>query len=297
MSPMSLDRTEWSRYTLRFERKGAVQSSEATSTAQLRWVSEEYFRALQIPLKQGRFLTSKDRGEPKRLINETLARRFFAGENPIAKELILNVGSSQPKPVEIVGVVGDTRDLGVDAEPQPTVYMLDTSPRMTLLVRTAGEHKNLAAAITRIVREAEPEAPVSRIQTVDDITQSSMSRQRVSMALMAGFAVLAGALLIVGIYGVLSYGIGRRTREFGIRTAIGALPRDVVRLVLREGLYTTAAGLAVGFLLFSAVSANLQRTALQSRTNRPGDSRRRCCYDHAPINFRNGYTCPPRIDD
>ena len=97
MSPMSLDRTEWSRYTLRFERKGAVQSSEAASTAQLRWVSEEYFRALQIPLKQGRFLTSKDRGEPKRLINETLARRFFAGENPIAKELILNVGSSQPK--------------------------------------------------------------------------------------------------------------------------------------------------------------------------------------------------------
>ena len=75
------------------------------------------------------------------------------------------------------------------------------------------------------------------------------------MTLMAGFAVLAGALLIVhGIYGVLSYGIGRRTREFGIRAAIGALPRDVVRLVLREGLYTTAAGLAVGFLLFSAVS-------------------------------------------
>ncbi|HYI96544.1 MAG TPA: ADOP family duplicated permease [Bryobacteraceae bacterium] len=254
MSPMSLERTEWSRYTVRFERKDSGQSPGSAPTAQVRWVSEEYFRALKVPLKRGRLLTAADRGQPRRLINETLARRYFANENPIAKELTLNIGAAQSNIVEIVGVVGDLRDLGVDAEPQPTLYMLDTSPRMTLLIRSAGDPHNVVQAVTRIIREAEPEAPISRSQTIDAIAQSSMSRQRVSMALMATLAVLAGALLVVGIYGVLSFGIGRRTREFGIRTAIGALPRDVVRLVLMEGLYTTGVGLAVGVLLFSAVS-------------------------------------------
>jgi putative ABC transport system permease protein len=102
--------------------------------------------------------------------------------------------------------------------------------------------------------EAEPEAPLTRVQTVDSLVAASLLRQRVSMSLIAAFAGLAGALLLVGVYGVLSYSIGRRTREFGIRTAIGARPRDIIRLVFTEGLYTTAAGLTGGILMFFAVS-------------------------------------------
>jgi hypothetical protein len=258
MAPMSLDRTEISRYTTRFSLKEAAAERDAHPVAQLRWISEDYFRVLGIPLRRGRLFSAADKEKPRRIINAALAREFFPGQDPIGKELLLGVDTQQPETVEIVGVVADTRDLGVDMEPQPAIYTLAVSPVVTLLVRTGGDPMRLSPLTSEIVRRVAPEAPVTRIRTVDQLVDSSLLRQRFALWLMSAFAGLAALLCLVGVYGVLAYGISRRQREFGIRAALGASRPAVVRLVILQALRITAVGLIVGAAIFWSGSRLLE---------------------------------------
>lgn len=261
MAPFSLDRTETSRFASRFGVAGTEYAAGAYPVAQVRWISEDYFRVLKIPLLAGRRLTAADRQKPVWLINETLARQYFPGRDPVGRELIADVATPSPSRVTIAGVVGDVRDLSVDAPARPTVYLIDTSPRNTLLLRVASDPRGFAAAIREIVRKAAPDAPILRAQPLEELLSASLARQRFALKTMTGFAALAAVLALVGIYGVVSYSVSRRVREFAIRAAIGARPRDLARLVGLQALRVCAAGIVAGLLIF-AFAARLFRSML-----------------------------------
>lgn len=195
------------------------------------------------------------------MISETLARRFFPGQDPVHKQLRMNPRDPHSQPVEIVGVVGDVRDLGLDLEVQPTVYSINTSPRFSLLVRSTGDPLSLAAAVSKVIHRADPDAPIKKISTVEQTVSLSLSRYRFALRLMLGFAVLAAALSVIGVYGVVAFAVGRRAREFAIRAAVGARPADLMRLVLKEGLAVSLVGVGVGLLMVWA-SSRLIRTVL-----------------------------------
>ena len=258
-APLTLDRTEISRFASRFGIQGRTFSPGSYPVTQLRWVSPDYFATLGIPLRRGRLLTARDHSQAYWLVNEALANHFFPNEDAVGKKLLLNVDTPNVSTAEIVGIVGNVRDLSLDLDPQPTAYFIDTGPNMTLLIHSTGDPRLLAKSVSRIIRQTAPEVPTTLTATLDGLVDRSMARYRFVFLLMAGFAGLAGFLAAIGIYGVISYAVGRRMREFGVRTAIGATPLRLLRLVLGEGLAVAAVGVAAGCGIFVLVARNLFR--------------------------------------
>ena len=255
-APMTLGPTEHTRYASRFGIEGRTFEPGRYPVAQLRWVTPDYFRVLQIPLRRGRWLTEADRDQPHYLINETLARRFFPHADPTAHRLIMGVMDPHQSLIDIAGVVGDVRDMGLDEAAPPILYVIGNSPYMTLLVRTSGEPMQLAAAIREAVHRADPEVAVMKAAPVAQYVSDSLARRRFALMLLAAFAGLAALLTAAGIYGLLSYSVSGRVREFGIRAALGATPANLRRLVVREGAAVTIPGLAAG-LAISLAGARL----------------------------------------
>jgi len=229
---------------------------------EFRSVSPFYFHTLAIPLVSGREFVDTDSADSERVavINESLARELWPHDSAIGKPLLAGEGSEKEiKPRVIVGIVADIKEIGLDQPARPTLYIpesqvLDSFNAMTnywfaatCLIRTSGQ-VNLNNEIRGIITSVDPEEPVSRIESMSEILDNSIALQRFLMTLMAIFASLALILASVGIYGVLSYQVARRTREIGIRMALGARPADVLRLVLREGMLLVFAGLAVGLI-------------------------------------------------
>jgi putative ABC transport system permease protein len=227
---------------------------------EFRSISPEYFRTLAIPLLNGRQFTDVDSADsaPVVVVNQSLAGAIWPSQNPIGKPLLVGEGSAgQTKPREVVGVVADIREMGLDRPPRATVYVpqpqvMDEFNAMTnywfassLLVRTVGPI-DVSGEISNIVAAVDPEEPVARIDTMNSVKARSIAEQRFLMALMGIFAALALVLAAVGIYGVLSYQMSRRTREIGIRMALGANPRGVMSLVFQEVLLVVFAGVAIG---------------------------------------------------
>jgi predicted permease len=245
-APMIIDRTEHSRFATRFGIVGRTYEPGRFPVAQTRWVSPDYFQVMGIPLKRGRYLTASDRDKPVMAIGEELARRFFPGQDPVGKRILMDVMTPKPSAVEIVGVVGDTRDFALDIVPDPAVYSVDISPTMDLMVRTDGDPAVLGAAIRRAAMSTSPALVVGEARTMDRVIGDSLAQRRFALLLVGGFAVLALALAAVGIHGVVSYSVTTRTREFGLRMALGAERRDVAGLLMKESLTTLAPGLAIG---------------------------------------------------
>ncbi len=259
--PMTLSSTEHTRYATRFGIVGRTIAPGQFPTAQIRWCTTNYFHVLGIPLESGRFLTDADHDRPKYLVNDAFAQRFFPHENAVGQKLLLGVVTTQPKAVDVVGVVGNVREFGLDVEPQPTMYSLDVSPRMEVVVKTSGNSMALAPSIAAAVRQVAPQNALGQVRTLGDYIDSSLARQRFVLLLIAIFAGLAMVLCAVGIYGVFSYSVSRRLREFGIRSALGAQKRDLRALLFRECLVVVVPGLVAGMLI-SLGSSHLLRALL-----------------------------------
>jgi ABC-type antimicrobial peptide transport system permease subunit len=156
--------------------------------------------------------------------------------------------------IEIAGVVGDVRDMGLDEAVPPTLYLISSSPGITLLVKTAGDPMRLAAPIRDAIHRADPEIAVLKVAPVAQYVADSLARRRFALTLLAAFGGLAALLTAAGIYGLLAYSVSGRVREFGIRAALGATPANLLRMVLKEGAAVTIPGLAMGAAVSLACS-------------------------------------------
>jgi putative ABC transport system permease protein len=221
----------------------------------IRCVSPGYFQAMGIPLKEGRDFTLSDGGSSSRdvmIINEAMARRYWPGEDPVGK----HYNGSGPKGWSsvIVGVVGDSKQDSVDSQAEPELYQPYAqypfaSFLVTFVIRTASSPLDLAAAVRKAVWEVDSDQPVIQIRTMENVISESIWQQHFSASMLGAFAAIALLLSAVGIYGLLSYSVSRRTHEIGIRTALGATRRDILRLVVGEGLMLTLIGVGAGILV------------------------------------------------
>jgi len=238
----------------------------------VRVVTPGYFRAMRMPLMQGRDFTDGDVAERPAavVISESMARRFWPNETPIGKHLTLTFFPGVSR--EIVGVVGDVKQNGLDVdEPAATLYWplaQITAPAqadwrsfsLSLVVRTSSQPESLISAVRDAVHQTDSEVPVRNATGMDEFLAQTLSQRRFNMLLLAAFAGLALLLAAVGIYSVLSYSVRRRTREIGIRVALGARMFDVVRMIVVEGLRPTLIGLCIGLagaLLLGKLVAHL----------------------------------------
>lgn len=232
------------------------------TTANYYRVTPLYFRAMGIPLIRGRLFTEHDTttAKPVVVINETMAKRFFPKEDPIGKRLDIS-GPTYLR--EIVGVVGDVKQAGLKASIPPQVYepfLQKPSNSFNVVVRGLGDPMRLADAVRRQVLRLDKEQPISNVKTMKDVVATSLSQDRVSTFLLGLFAFLALILAGVGIYGVMSYSVGQRTHEIGIRIALGARQSGILKLVLVQSLRVVLIGVGIGLgasLLLTRLMATL----------------------------------------
>jgi putative ABC transport system permease protein len=219
--------------------------------AQVRSITPGYLEALTIPLKAGRRFAAHDTksGPPVALVSEAAARRFWPGENPVGKQLRLHVNESARTIREIVGIVGDVRTRGMEIEPAPVVYVPHTQygpEAMTIAVRTQGDPMDAVPQFKAVLKTLGPGVAISRARTMEDLVSANVAEPRFRTLLLSIFALVSLALAAVGLYGVVGFSVSQRQSELGLRMALGADPRDVLRLVMREGMTPVAAGIVAG---------------------------------------------------
>ena len=249
-APMTLGATEHSRFATRFGLEGRKFDPGSYPVAQTRFITPEYFRVLDVPLRSGRLLTDSDLGQPRILINETLARRFFPGQDPIGKRLVLGVMDPQQSLNDIVGVVGDVRDFGLDQQAEPTFYGIGPGPVSTLLIKTSStDHRLSWSVISDAIHQADPDIPVTKIQPLQQNVTDSLARRRFALFVIGIFGGIAAFLTAAGIYGLLAYSVNARVRELGVRAAVGATSQRLIIMILREAATLTVPGIIAGVAL------------------------------------------------
>ena len=209
-----------------------------------------YFRTMGISLMRGRTFTDLEDTEARRvvLVNEAMARQHFPGEDPIGKRISVAM-FDEPVPTEIIGIVRDVKYESLANAAQPTVYMPLPEliyPFMTLVLRTDGNPADMAPAVRSVVRDIDPDQPVSDVRTMNQVMAEFVGRDRFNTLLLGIFAGLATLLATVGIFGVMSYSVTLRTREIGLRMALGAQPGEVLKVILKQGLLLTVIGIGLG---------------------------------------------------
>ena len=221
-----------------------------------RQVSADYLKTMNIPLRQGRYFDSHDNAQsmPVAIINETMARQYWPGENALGRRFkVGDPGDDRLPWMQIVGIVADMRQMGLTEPVKAEMYLpyqqinhnLWFIPR-DLAIRTSGDTSKLVGAVRQIIREVDPDQPISNIATMGEVLGTEAAQRRMGMIMLVGFALLALLLASLGIYGVLAYFVTQHTNEIGVRQALGATPRDILFLVLKKGMGLTLIGVAIG---------------------------------------------------
>jgi len=234
-------------------------------TADYATVSPDYFRVMRIPLLRGRFFTEEDSPSNPRvaIISETLARRYFPNRNPIGRQMRFGFPPNSNVSREIVGVVGDVRDTALSQKPGPMMYAPFAQAPLyggEAVVRSSLSASSVAVGIRQAVQSIDKDLPVTDIERFPDALDASVAQERFRTLLLSSFSAIALLLAAVGIFGVMSYSASQRTHEIGIRMALGAQPRDVLRLILEHGAKLALVGLGVGIvaaLLLTRLMASL----------------------------------------
>jgi putative ABC transport system permease protein len=238
-------------------------------------ITPEFFRTLQIPLKRGRAFNSHDGtgAAPVVVINESLARVFWPeyprGADPISQRLLIG---NDPRPAEIVGVASDIHQAGKDADPRPGVYIpcLQKAPQSAMLiVRTNGDPLSFVNVVRSQVLALDPNQPVSDISTMEDVVDASEGQLRLMMRLLGTFAAAATLLAMIGLYGVISYSVMQRTKEIGIRRALGAQRSNILSLVARQVVVLALAGVLLGLAGAFALTRLIQDLLFQVSATDP----------------------------
>lgn len=234
------------------ELKVLFQQKDKLGTADFGVVSPAYFHALGIPLIRGRLFDRRDAPNAPHaaVINESLARSRWPGADPLGATIEFGNMDGDLRPLTVVGIVGDTREYGLEQPPRPTLYVnLLQRPRfaVTVVMRSDADPRGVTAAARDVLRDAAPDVP-PRFRTFAQIYSASLGVRRFNLTLVAVFAGTALVLAVAGIYGVMTYTVTQRRKEIGVRVALGATPRQVFRLILGQGLITTGLGATAGII-------------------------------------------------
>jgi predicted permease len=216
-------------------------------------VTTNYFHTAGIPILHGRDFSREDTPDAKRvvIVNRTLSTRYFGSSNAVGKRFKMGP-QTRPGPfLEIVGVTADTKQAALNAETRPQIYHpVSQGPRGTfsILVRTSGDPMSVAGPIREQLRALDPNQPMTNVRTLEQVVSDSVSRQRFTAVLLTIFAATATLLAIIGLYGVMSYQVTQRTREIGVRMALGAGRGDILWRVVAQGLGAVTAGAVIGLI-------------------------------------------------
>ena len=256
----------------RFLIEGASPVTPGTfPAAQIRYVSPGFFQTMGLALQNGRTFEPKDVEDDTGffIVNSAFAKRYLADRNPLAAHILLGVLSPHPEKIPVIGVVADAHDLGVDNQPQPEIYLPGYGLHEVLLVRSASDPQSILPIVRNAMRELDPSQPIYHVQTVDALLSDSMARQQMTAMLLGIFSCVALALAAIGIYGTLSYSVAQRTREIGVRMAVGATRADVLRLVLHQAGMLAALGIVAGVAVSLASARLISGLLFQTSTVDP----------------------------
>jgi putative ABC transport system permease protein len=242
-------------------------------------VSPDYFRALGIPIIRGREFNDRDTTTAKRVavVSESIVRRYFEGEDPIGKRVrLFNDNRQQPIWLEVVGVVGDVKQQSLSMETKPGIYTplsqarhLFLARNMNFVIRTAADPMGMAPAAQREIQQVDPDLPMISVRTMDQVVSSSISEERFNALLLGIFAALALVLAAIGIYGVMAFSVAQRTHEIGIRMALGAQVRDVLGLVIKQGMILVLIGVGAGLIASLALTRLMKSLLFEVRATDP----------------------------
>jgi putative ABC transport system permease protein len=216
----------------------------------IRSITRDYFRAMAIPLLSGRVFTDSDKREAKQvvIVNRTLARQFWPNGDPLGSRLVIETSSST-RVAEIVGVVADVKPDRLEGEDWPMIYSpyeQVPSNSLSLVVRGTGRPESLAGAVSGEIRRLDPEQVIADVRPMTAVVDRVVASARFNAALLGVFAMIAFVLASLGIYGVISFDVSERANEIGIRMALGAMPGDVLRLIVGQGARMALVGIALG---------------------------------------------------